>query len=93
MTATSIQNHSILSLCARIQAAAIKCDDYHVFVDYAPHVQALTVRVHPADTVYDGVAEQENLIYETVYLDADWCDPIAELTAIIDQLQRLAVEV
>jgi len=39
------------------------------------------------------VVEQENLIYETVYLDADWCDPIAELTAIIDQLQRLAVEV
>ena len=43
--------------------------------------------------VYDGVVEQENLIYETVYLDADWCDPVHDLTAIIDQLQRLGVEV
>ena len=93
MNATTIQTDTIRALCARIQAAAIKCEAYHVFVDYAAHVSALSVRVHPADTVYDGVAEQENLIYETVYLDADWCDPIAELTAIIDQLQRLAVEV
>ena len=93
MTTTSIQNFSIMALCARIQAAAIKCDTLHVFVDYSPHVQALSVRVHPVDTVYDGESNEEHLMYEIAYLDAEWSDPIDHLTAIIDQLQRLGVEV
>ena len=91
MTTTSIQNHSILSLCARIQAAALTCGDYHIFVDWQAHVSALAVRAYPMDTEYNG--EQVPLFAEHTYLDSSWCDPIAELTAIIDQLQRLGVEV
>ena len=95
MTTTSIQNASIMALCARIQAAAIKCEAYHVFVDYAGHTGTLTVRVHDCRMDYSEPVDTwpEPLLYERVYLDADWCDPIAELTAIIDQLQRLGVEV
>jgi len=91
----SIQNHSILSLCDRIQAAALTCDDYHVFVDYSGHTGTLTVCVRDCRMDYGEPVDTwpEPLLYERVYLDADWCDPIAELTAIIDQLQRLAVEV
>ena len=95
MTTTSIQNASIMALCARIQVAAIKCDDYHVFVDYAAHTSGLTVRVHDCLMDYSAPADTwpEPLLYETVYLDAEWCDAVHDLTAIIDRLQRLGVEV
>lgn len=95
MAKTSIQNHSILSLCARIQAAAIKCDDYHVFVNYAAHTKELTVCVRDSRMDYSAPVATwpEPLLYESVYLDGRWNDPITELTAIIDQLQRLGVEV
>lgn len=93
MTTPTIQTDTIRALCARIQAAAIKCDTLHVFADYAPHVQALSVRVHPVGTVYDASVPREYLLDEIVYLSADWNDPVHDLTAIIDQLQRLGVEV
>jgi len=95
MTATTIQTDSAHALCGRIQAAAIKCDTYHVFVNYAAHTKELTVCVR--DSIMDYSAPvatwPEPLIYESVYLDGRWGDPIAELTAIIEQLQRLGVEV
>ncbi len=95
MTTTSIQNHSILSLCDRIQAAAIKCDTMHVFVNYAAHTKELTVCVRDSrmDYIAPAATWPEPLLYESVYLDVRWNDPITELTAIIDQLQRLGVEV
>jgi|TARA_R100000084_G_scaffold108835_2_gene72751 hypothetical protein len=95
MTTTNIKSDTARALCARIQAAAIKCDTYHVFVNYAAHTKELTVCVR--DSIMDYSAPvatwPEPLIYESVYLDRHWCDPITELTAIIDQLQRLGVEV
>lgn len=98
----SIQNHSILSLCARIQASALTCDDYHVFVDYSGHTGTLTVCVRDCRMDYSAPTETwpEPLLYERVYLDAYWSDPIAywsdpiaELTEIVDQLQRLGIDV
>jgi len=95
MTTTSIQNASIMALCARIQAAAIKCEAYHVFVDYAGHTGTLTVCARDCCMDYSEPVDTwpEPLLYESVYLDADWVDPAHGLTAIIDQLQRLGVEV
>lgn len=83
------------ALCARIHAAAIKCDTMHVFVNYAAHTKELTVCVR--DSIMDYSAPvatwPEPLLYESVYLDGRWNDPITELAAIIDQLQLLGVEV
>ena len=95
MTTTNIQTDTVHALCARIQAAAIKCEAYHVFVDYAGHTSALTVCVRDSRMDYSEPVDTwpGPLLYERVYLDRHWCDPIAELTAIIDQLQRLGVEV
>jgi len=91
----SIQNHSILSLCARIQTAALTCDDYHVFVDWQPHVASLSVCVRDCRMDYGEPVDTwpEPLLYERVYLDADWADPAHGLTAIIDKLQRLGIDV
>jgi hypothetical protein len=95
MTTTSIQTDTVHALCDRIQAAAIKCEAYHVFVDWQPHVASLSVCVRDKRTDYSADVDTwpDVLMSERVYLDADWCDPIADLTAIIDQLQRLGVEV
>jgi hypothetical protein len=95
MTTTPIQKASIMALCARIQSAAIKCDTMHVFVNYAAHTKELTVCVRDSrmDYIAPAATWPEPLLYDSVYLDRHWCDAIAELTAIIDQLQRLGVEV
>lgn len=82
----------ILALCARLQAAAIKCDDYHVFVSYSPHVGGLAVYVELTDTEYhnpDRVLDR--LIDEMVYIDR--ADSLEKLTALVDQLQRLGIDV
>lgn len=80
-------------LCARIQAAAIKCDTYHVFVSYSPHVSALTVHVRESSHDYSAETDDwpEPLLYKSVSLTGSGA--IAGLTDVIDQLQRLGVEV
>lgn len=95
MTTTNIQTDTTHALCARIQAAAIKCDTMHVFVNYSAHTKELTVCVRDSRMDYSAPAATwpEPLLYESVYLDGRLNDPITELTAIIDQLQRLEVEV
>ena len=95
MTTTNIQTDTARALCARIQAAAIKCEAYHVLVDYAAHTSGLTIRVHDCRMDYSAPPSTwpEPMLYETVYLNAEWCDAVAKLTEIVDQLQRLEVEV
>ena len=95
MTTINITTDTTHALCARIQAAAIKCEDYHIFVDWQAHTKSLSVCVRDSRTDYDAPCDDwaEPLMSEHTYLDADWCDPVYELTAIIDQLQRLGVEV
>lgn len=89
---SSISDDAILALCARLQAAAIKCDDYHVFVSYAPHVASLTVYVERTDTEYTNPERVvDRLIDKCVYLDMDGA--LEQLTALVDQLQRLGVDV
>lgn len=80
------------SLCARIQAAAIKCEAYHVFVSYSPHVSWLAVYVERTGTEYTNPERViDRLIDEVVYIDR--ADSLEHLTALVDQLQRLGVEV
>lgn len=88
----NLKKDAILALCARLQAAAIKCDDYHVFVYYAPHVSGLAVYVERTDTEYtnpDRVLDR--LLDEMVYIDR--ADSLEKLTALVDQLQRLGIDV
>lgn len=91
----SIQNASIMALCSRIQAAAIKCEAYHVFVDWQAHVSSLSVCVRDKNTDYGADTDSwpDALMSERAYLDSGWCDPVHDLTNIIDQLQRMGVEV
>lgn len=92
MTTTSIQTDAILGLCARLQAAAIKCDDYHVFVSYAPHVSGLAVYIERTDTEYHNPERAlDRLIDEMVYIDR--ADSLEKLILLADQLQRLGIEV
>lgn len=87
-----MRDNDTLALCARIQAAAIKCDDYHVFVSYAPHVSGFTVYVGRTGIDYQNPEHVlDKLIGEVVYIDRP--DSLEELTALVDQLQRLGVEV
>lgn len=87
-----MRDNAILALCARIQAAAIKCDDYHVFVSYSPHVTGLSVSVERTDTDYHNSERVlDRLIDEMVYIDS--VDSLEKLTDIVDQLQRLGVDV
>lgn len=87
-----MRDNAIQSLCARLQAAAIKCDDYHVFVSYSPHVTGLSVYVERTDTEYHNPERViDRLIDEMVYIDI--ADSIEQLTALIDQLQRLGIDV
>lgn len=89
---SSISDDAILAICARLQAAAIKCDDYHVFVSYAPHVASLTVYVERTDTNYlDSNRVVDRLVYERVYIDRP--DSLEKLTALADQLKRLGIDV
>lgn len=90
-----MRDNETLALCARLQAAAIKCDDYHVFVDYAAHTNALTVCVRDTHMDYSAPVDTwpEPLIYETTYLNAEWCDAVEKLTEIIGQIQRLDIDV
>lgn len=85
------KKYATTALCARIQAAAINCDTMHVFVDYAPHVTGLFVKVHPLGYSYSPCERRENIFDATVWLEND--DAIDKLTAIIDQLQRMGVVV
>ena len=96
MTTPTIKTDTIRALCARIQAAAIKCEDYHVFVDWQAHTGSLTVCVRDVRTDYNAPCSEwpEPLLNEYTYLvNAGWCDPVHELTAIIDRLQLLGVDV
>lgn len=87
-----VRDNAILAICARLQAAAIKCDDYHVFVSYAPHVASLTVYVERTDTNYlDSNRVVDRLVYERVYIDRP--DSLEKLTALADQLKRLGIDV
>ena len=86
-----IQNASIMALCARIQVAAINCDTTHVFVDYAPHTHALYVKVQPAGYSYTAGEHRVDLLNDYVKLADDGAAD--KLLAIVDQLQRLGVEV
>lgn len=87
-----LQKDATLALCGRLQAAAIKCDDYHVFVSYAPHVSWLTVHVERTDTDYlDAYRVVDLLVNERVYIDQD--DSLEKLTDIVDQLQCLGIDV
>ena len=88
-----LQKDAILALCARLQAAAIKCDDYHVFVSYAPHVGWLSVVVRNSDHNYaaDVADWPEPVMDEHVYLNEE--DAIVRLIKAIDQLQRLGIDV
>lgn len=88
-----MRDNAILSLCARLQAAAIKCDDYHVFVSYAPHVGALSVVVRNSDHDYAAdVAEWPiPIVDEYVYINEQ--DAMEKLTSAIDSLQRLGIDV
>lgn len=85
------KQYTTTTLCASIQSAAIKCDTMHVFVDYAPHVSGLFVKVHPLGYSYTIEERRENIFDATVWLESD--DAIDQLTDVIDQLQRLGVEV
>ena len=86
-----IQRPCIQALCARLQAAAIKCDDYHVFVSYAPHVDSLTVYIHRLGHDYTANEDRERIIDADVYLDMD--DALEKLILLIDQLKRLGIDV
>lgn len=87
-----LQKDAILALCARLQAAAIKCDDYHVFVSYSPHVSGLAVYVERTDTEYHNPERVlDRMIDEMVYIDR--ADSLEQITALVDQLQRLGIDV
>lgn len=89
----SVEKDAILALCARLQAAAIKCDDYHVFVSYAPHVGSLSVIVRDKDHDYDADVDSwpDPIINGHIYLNRQ--DSLEQLTHGIDQLQRLGIDV
>lgn len=87
-----VRDNAILAICARLQAAAIKCDDYHVFVSYSPHVTGLSVYVERTDTDYqDAERVLDRPIDEMVFMERDGA--LDKLTALVDQLKRLGIDV
>ena len=60
----------------------------HAFVELSGHVNALHVRIVPADTDYQD-EEREPVIGMNVYLDGlGWRDVVADLDAAIDYLKK-----
>ena len=93
MTTTSIQNASIIALCARIQAAAVKCDTYHVFADYAPHVDTLSVVVRDKATNYQAPFAEWPSVLLSEYVRLSDGDAAEQMVAIIERLREMGVRV
>jgi len=81
----------VLDLTAHIQAAAVKCDTYHVFADYAPHVDTLSVVVRSKQTNYQAPFAEwpDVLLSEYVRLSDE--EAAEQLVAIVEQLREMGI--
>lgn len=84
---------NIITLCARIQVAATKCDTLHVFCSYSPHVSTLTVVARDIDHDYGADVDDwpDPLMYEVVYLDDRGA--VDRLNDVIGKLESMGVVV
>ena len=78
-----------MSLTTKILQAAM-ASDKHVFVNYMPHTNGLSVYAHPVDTDYqDTRSERPRLMDETVYLDWEGAEEkMADVLAQIEELNH-----
>ena len=80
-------------LCQRLQLAAMRSTSIILMVEYAGHVDTLSVTGYPAGTDFMKPVEDwpTRLLYTYVNLDAD--EAYGQLVAIIDELTNMGVEV
>lgn len=76
-----------MSLVTKILEAAMRSRE-HVFVQYSPHINGISVQALPSNTEYDGNPYTVVLIpTKTVYLNWEGADEkLADLLAMIEEL-------
>lgn len=83
----------VLDLTAHLQAAAVKCDTYHVFADYAPHVDTLSVVVRSKTTNYQAPFAEWPTVLLSEYVRLSDEEAAERLVAIIERLWEMGVVV
>ena len=81
------------TLTAHLQAAAVKCDTYHVFADYAPHVDTLSVVVRSKATNYQAPFAEWPAVLLSEYVRLSGEDAADRLVAIVERLRGMGVVV
>lgn len=83
----------VVDLTAHLQAAAVKCDTYHVFADYAPHVDTLSVVVRSKATNYQAPFAEWPAVLLSEYVRLSDDEAAEQLVAIVERLQGMGINV
>ncbi|KKD01405.1 hypothetical protein [Photobacterium halotolerans] len=90
LTAEHSKTRSVHQVALSIMALAMESKDVlHVFIEYAPHVDAFDVFVYPSSVQHETENAGERLLSKTFYFSRD---SIGALLSIEDQLTELVAE-